>query len=287
MQTGLLTAVAMMAFSANSLLCRMALRETNLDAATFTAIRIASGALVLFPLVRMRGRSGVDKGDWTSAIALFAYAAAFSLAYRTLPAGAGALLLFGAVQITMIGHAFWRGERFDRLQFAGVALACVGLVGMMSPGLSAPPLRGALLMAAAGIAWGIYSLRGRAAILALDSTAGNFLRALPLVVALALAMSRRVAWDGAGIAYAAASGAAASGLGYAIWYAALPGLGAASATSVQLSVPVIAALGGVVFLGEPITFRLIVASGAILGGIALTIGSRASRRQSANVRGLP
>ncbi|MBC9070874.1 DMT family transporter [Thauera sp. CAU 1555] len=271
----LLTALAMLAFAANSLLCRVALRETGIDAASFTGIRIASGALALWLIVRLREGGLGGHGNWPSAFALFAYAAAFSYAYLSLPAAVGALLLFGAVQATMIGYGFARGERFDARQSAGLMLAAAGFVGLLLPGLSAPPLGGSLLMIAAGIAWGVYSLRGRGGGNPTESTAGNFVRALPFAAVLSLAMLPQAALDAAGVGYAVASGALASGLGYAIWYTALPGLRASSAATVQLSVPVIAALGGALFLGEAITLRLVLASVAVLGGIALVIGGRA------------
>jgi len=270
----LLTVVAMIAFAANSLLCRMALREAHIDAASFTAIRLASGALMLWLIVCLRGGSVGRHGSWSSAMALFAYAAGFSFACVTLPAAAGALLLFGAVQATMIGYGLWHGERLNLTQSSGLVVACSGLIGLMLPGVSAPPLGGALLMIVAGLAWGIYSLRGRGGTNAIESTAGNFMRALPFAAVLSLLMLSRVALDLAGIEYAIASGALASGLGYAVWYAALPGLRATNAATVQLSVPVIAGLGAVAFLDEPISLRLVVSSLAILGGIALVITAR-------------
>lgn len=273
-QVVLLTLVAMIAFAANSLLCRLALRDTHIDAASFTLVRLASGALMLWLIVRLRGGTVGAHGSWPSAFALFAYAAGFSFAYLTLPAAAGALLLFGAVQATMIGYGLWRGERLGLMQTLGLLLACAGLIGLMLPGLSAPPLGGALLMIAAGIAWGVYSLRGRGSGNATASTAGNFIRALPFVAVLSLLMLSRQSLDGAGVAYAVASGALASGLGYAVWYSALPGLRATNAATVQLSVPVIAALGGALFLDEAITLRLVLASVAVLGGITLVITGR-------------
>ena len=270
----LLTTLAMLAFAANSLLCRVALKETGIDAASFTAIRIASGALMLWLIVLIRGGGIGGHGSWLSAFALFAYAAAFSYAYVSLPAAVGALLLFGAVQATMIGYGVARGERFNPRQTVGLALACGGLVGLLLPGLSAPPLAGATLMIAAGVAWGVYSLRGRGGSNATALTAGNFIRALPFAAALSLAMLSHTTLDSAGIGYAIASGALASALGYAIWYTALPGLRATNAATVQLSVPVIATLGGAVFLDEAITTRLVLASITVLGGIALVISGR-------------
>lgn len=270
-RVALLTAAALTAFAGNSLLCRLALRQTTIDAASFTAIRLVSGALVLWLLVRSRGDRRTGAGNWISALALFVYAAAFSFAYLSLPAGTGALLLFGAVQASMIGHGIWRGERLRGVQLLGLLLAGAGLVGLMLPGLSAPPLGGSLLMLAAGVAWGVYSLRGRGGGDPLQVTAGNFLRAAPIALLLCLVFGDRLAADAAGALYALASGAIASGLGYAIWYSVLPALKSTSAASLQLSVPVLAAAGGIVFLGEPLGIRLLLASAGILGGIALVI----------------
>jgi drug/metabolite transporter (DMT)-like permease len=266
-----LTSLAMVAFAGNSLLCRQALKHTAIDPASFTAIRLVSGALILWLLARMKQSSPAGKGSWPSALALFAYAAGFSFAYVSLSAGSGALLLFGAVQATMIGYGLWKGERLRAFQTLGVLLALGGLVGLLLPGLSAPPLTGAVLMIGAGIAWGIYSLRGKGAGNPTRVTAGNFMRTVPITIILSLLMLDFASVDSAGFYYAVASGALASGLGYAIWYSVLPALRNTSAATVQLSVPVIAALGGIVFLGEPITLRLALASVAILGGIALVI----------------
>lgn len=266
-----LTLLAMIAFAGNSLLCRLALQQTAIDPASFTALRIVSGALTLWLIVRVRSSSHSAVGSWPSALALFAYAAAFSYAYVSLSAATGALLLFGAVQATMLGYGLWTGERLRRRQFIGLALAMSGLVGLLMPGLSAPPLAGALLMLGAGVAWGIYSLRGKGTGDATSVTAGNFLRAVPLGVLLALAALPWSSLDVPGFWYAIASGALASGVGYAIWYTALRGLKATSAATVQLSVPVITAVGGIVFLGETISLRLLITSAAILGGIALVV----------------
>ena len=266
-----LTALTMVAFASNSLLCRIALKETEIDAASFTTIRLISGALVLVLVARLRRRPAAGSGNWLSALALFAYAAGFSFAYLSLPAATGALLLFGAVQATMIIAGLRAGERFAGRQIFGFILAVGGLVGLLLPGLSAPPLAGALLMLGAGIAWGIYSLRGKGAGDPTGITAGNFLRAVPIAATLSLLSYRSASLDPAGVWYAAASGALASGIGYAIWYTVLPALPATTAATVQLSVPVIAALGGIMFLGESLTLRLALASIAILGGIALVI----------------
>ena len=291
----ILTVVTMTAFAGNSLICRLALKQTSIDAASFTFIRIISGAIALCLIVEFRRRLIVDRttsplverspnlspvtrhsslpqaGNWPSALALFAYAAAFSFAYISLSAGTGALLLFGAVQATMIIWGLRRGEQLRARQWVGLAFALGGLVALLFPGLSAPPLGGSILMLSAGIAWGIYSLRGQASGDAISETAGNFLRAVPLAAVLSVAFLPWASLDRPGIGFAILSGAIASGVGYAIWYTALPGLRAASAATVQLSVPVLAAVGGILFLGESITLRLLFASLAVLGGIALVV----------------
>lgn len=264
----------MLAFAGNSLLCRVALKSTGIDAASFTSIRLISAALTLWLVVRLSSKTSSGNGNWLSAIALFAYAAGFSFAYINLTAATGALLLFGAVQTTMIGYGIWRGERLLNLQLLGLVLALGGLVGLTLPGLSAPPLLSSLLMISAGAAWGIYSLRGKGAGDPTLVTAGNFLRTVPITVALSLLMIAHISWDNAGIWYAIMSGALTSGIGYAIWYKALPALKATQAATVQLSVPVIAAIGGIILLGEPLTLRLVLASTAIISGIALVILER-------------
>lgn len=273
----LLTTLAMLAFGGNSVLCRLALKHTGIDPATFTSVRLASGALVLWLLVRVRDGRTARAGNWPSALALFAYAAAFSWAYVSLPTAAGALLLFGAVQATMIGYGLWQGERLAPRQTLGLLAACAGLIALMLPGLSAPPLSGALLMMAAGVAWGVYSLRGKGGGDATQTTSGNFQRAALLTVVLSALTLPQARLDSAGLVYAVVSGAITSGLGYAVWYTAVRGLPATSAATVQLSVPVIAALGGALFLHEPLTLRLIATSLAILGGVALvTLGRRST-----------
>ncbi|HEY8835906.1 MAG TPA: DMT family transporter [Chthoniobacterales bacterium] len=269
-----LTALAMIAFAGNSLLCRLALKQTAIDAASFTLIRIASGAICLWLIVQLRKGRSSKAGSWPSALALFGYAALFSLAYLRLTAGTGALLLFGAVQATMILWALRRGERLRLGQIAGLLLALAGLVTLVFPGLSAPPLGAALLMLGAGIAWGVYSLRGKGAGDPLRATAGNFLRAAPMAALLSIVMLGSANFDRAGIFYAVASGALASGIGYAIWYTVLPALKASGAATVQLSVPVLAAAGGIGFLGEHLSLRFVLASAAVLGGIALVILER-------------
>ncbi|WP_106856035.1 DMT family transporter [Caballeronia novacaledonica] len=279
-RVALLTVIAMLAFAGNSLLCRLALKGTQIDAASFTLVRIASAALVLWIMLIARGGHRRDDarraGNWASALALIVYAAPFSYAYVRLAAGTGALLLFGAVQATMIGYGIAIGERLAATQWLGLLLALAGLVWLVLPGLAAPDPASSALMIAAGIGWGVYSLRGRGKSDPVAETAGNFLRALPFAVAvsalvLAFAFAR---FDAPGVAYAAASGALTSALGYAIWYAALKGLKPATAATVQLSVPVIAAAGGVLLLGEPLTARLAASAAAILGGIALVVLSK-------------
>jgi drug/metabolite transporter (DMT)-like permease len=287
----ILTLVTMTAFAGNSLLCRLALKQTSIDAASFTFIRIISGAIALWLIAEFRRRLLVDRtsrqggtlverspnspvtqtGSWPSALALFVYAAAFSFAYISLSAGTGALLLFGAVQATMIIWGLRKGEQLRAWQIVGLALALGGLVVLLFPGLSAPPVAGSILMLGAGIAWGVYSLRGKTAGDPVSATAGNFLRAVPLAAILSVALLPWANLDRTGIGYAILSGAMASGVGYAIWYTALPSLKAASAATVQLSVPVLAAAGGIIFLSEPITLRFLFASVAVLGGIALVV----------------
>ena len=270
----LLTALAMLAFAGNSLLCRLALRETAIDAAGFTAIRLASGALMLWLLLRLRSPRQPMAGNWAGALALFVYAATFSFAYLRLDTGVGALLLFGAVQLSMLLWGLWRGERLGLAASLGTALAAGGLLALLLPGASAPPLTAALLMLLAGVAWGAYSLLGRGQGEPLAMTAGNFLRAAPLGLLLALALLPQLRWDGAGLFYALLSGALTSCVGYAIWYSALPGLRASQAATVQLSVPILAALGGSLLLNESLTLRLLLSAAAVLGGIALVLGSR-------------
>jgi drug/metabolite transporter (DMT)-like permease len=265
------TLLAMIAFAGNSLLCRLALKSTAIDAASFTTVRMLSASVVLGLLIGFKPSVYRNSGNWPSALALFAYAAGFSFAYIHLSAGTGALLLFGAVQATMIGVGIYKGERLVGWRLMGFILAIGGLVILLLPGLSAPPLLSALSMVGAGVAWGIYSLRGKGVGSPLAATAGNFLRTLPLTACLSLLMFQHLSFDNAGIVYAVLSGALTSGIGYAIWYQVLPALKSTTAATVQLSVPVIAAAGGVLLLGEPLGWRLLVASAAILVGILLVI----------------
>jgi drug/metabolite transporter (DMT)-like permease len=274
-----LTTVAMLAFAANSLLCRLALQQDRIDPAGFGAVRLLAGALVLACIVRMGRRPQGEDGGWRSAVLLFAYVALFSFAYVSLAAGTGALVLFGAVQLTMLGTGLWRGERFAASGWLGLALALAGLAVLLRPGAAAPSPGGTVLMAGAGVAWGAYSLRGRGTADPLAATAASFIRAAPLGILLALACAARLHADARGVGLALVSGALSSGLGYVVWYAALRRLTALRAAAVQLSVPLIAALGGVLLLGEAFTLRLGVAALAILGGIGLVLGSRAASKR--------
>ena len=272
--------LAMLAFAGNSLLCRAALGRTAIDPATFTILRLGSGAMATWALAGLRRREPAGpagRGSWGSALALCVYAAAFSFAYRSLSASVGALLLFPAVQATMVGGGLRRGERLGPAQAAGLLLALGGLALLLWPGFArahasgpVPSLSAALLMLASGTAWGVYSLRGRTGD-PVRATAGNFLRAAPMALPLALAFRDRLALDAAGCLYALASGALASGLGYILWYRALGGLGAAASAGIQLSVPVLTALGGLLLFGEPLTGRMVLASAVILAGVALAM----------------
>ncbi len=273
-RTLLLTSLAMLAFAGNSLLCRLALRETAIDAASFTAVRLLAGACTLWLLLQLRQNRQAPAGSWAGAVALFTYAAAFSFAYLQLDTGVGALLLFGAVQLSMLLWGLLRGERLGLCASLGTALATAGLLALLLPGANAPPLLAALLMLLAGVAWGAYSLLGRGQGNPLAVTAGNFLRATPLALLLALAVLPQLNWDGPGLFYALLSGALTSGVGYAIWYSALPSLHASQAATVQLSVPILAALGGSLLLGEALTLRLLLSAVAVLGGIALVLSAR-------------
>jgi drug/metabolite transporter (DMT)-like permease len=283
LRTTVLTAISMLAFAANSLLCRLALQRGEIDPVSFAGIRLVSGAVMLAVIARFRSeRASPSRADWLAAIMLLAYVVCFSFAYVSLPAGTGALILFGAVQLTMFSAGLRLGEQFGTVAWLGLALAVAGLVYLVSPGVAAPPFLGAALMAIAGVAWGVYSLRGRGVADPLAATARNFARAAPLAFlsgVLCIATGHAYA-DTAGIVLALVSGALTSGIGYVIWYAALEGLSSMRAATVQLSVPLIAAFGGVAFLSEAITPRLTLACAAILGGIALALTRRSGMRRS-------
>lgn len=274
LQNACLTSLVMVAFAANSLLCREALVSGTIGVADFTIVRLISGASVLWLMVALTSGWRAIGGNWVSAAALFGYAACFSVAYTTLSAGTGALLLFGAVQISMISWGIIRGERLTALKWLGVLSAFSGLAWLVSPGVEAPPIIGAALMIAAGVSWGVYSLRGRSSINPAEDTAGNFVRSVPFAVLLYFVPSQdTVAMSSVGFALAIASGALASGIGYALWYSVLPKLAASTSATVQLSVPIIAAIGGVVLLDEPLSIRLAIASAVVLGGIFIFINS--------------
>jgi drug/metabolite transporter (DMT)-like permease len=271
-----LTAFALTAFAFNSILCRLALRSGEIDASSFTLVRLVSGTVALIAISYFFSSRSNSKGrgNWFSAFFLFAYAICFSFAYLGLAAGTGALILFGSVQITMIGVAIFQGERPTRLEWLGLFVALGGLVYLVLPGLAAPPLVNALLMAAAGIAWGFYTLRGKGSGDPLADTTGNFVRSVPMIVIAAIPFFSRFHLSNRGVLLAVLSGAVTSGIGYAVWYAALKHHTSTRAAVLQLSVPVIAAAIGVWFLSEASDIRLIVAGALILGGIGLTIFGR-------------
>lgn len=276
-----------MAFAANSVLCRLALGSGAIDAASFTTVRLASGALMLSLVVVSLGKKVPPLSSYRplSALLLFLYAAAFSYAYTNLSTGTGALILFGSVQVTMLSVALRSGERPHASEWAGLLLALGGLVYLVFPRLeSAPPLLSSTCMAVAGVSWGLYSLRGRGSTDPLSDTNANFVLALPLAFALNLLALRGDAHaSSAGITLAVLSGALASGLGYVVWYAALRGLTATRAATVQLAVPVLAAAGGVLFMSERVTLRLLLAALLILGGIALALLGRAQAARTKTV----
>jgi drug/metabolite transporter (DMT)-like permease len=275
----LLTLLAMMAFAGNSLLCRLALKETRIDPTLFFATRLVSGALMLWLMMRLRAESSALEGSWRAALALFVYASGFAYAYVQIPAGTGALLLFASIQITMILYGLIKGDRLSQIQWLGVILALGGLIALMLPRVESPPLSSALLMIGAGVAWGAYSLLGRGARNPSAATAGNFIRSVPLALVALLAAfalgSIRV--DNLGLLYALASGVITSGLGYVLWYAVLKHLNVTQAATVQLSVPVITAFAGALLLAEAITSLLVFSTMAILLGVSLVIFSRAKR----------
>lgn len=275
----LLTIAAMIAFASNSLLNRLALGQETIDAVSYTTIRLTSGAITLFVIAFLQRENGKDflRGSWLSAAFLFLYAIAFSFAYLSLTTGTGALILFGSVQMTMLIAALRSGERPHWLEWIGLFLALGGLVYLVFPGLTAPPLLGSALMMIAGISWGFYSIRGRGTQNPLASTAGNFVYSVPMILAVILISFRNISISPDGVIYAIISGALASGCGYVIWYAALRGLTTTRAATVQLSVPVIAAWSGVLFLAEQVSTRLLIAGVLILGGIALAVSRRVKK----------
>jgi drug/metabolite transporter (DMT)-like permease len=272
-----LTALTLIAFAANSLLCRMALRADLIDPVSFTTLRLVSGAAMLFPVAWLTRRPQTvlkKEGSWVSGFALFAYAIAFSLAYVSLDVGMGALILFGGVQATMIGIGMRSGEHPRPIQWLGLITAIGGLTYLVFPGISAPNPVGALLMFASGVAWGVYSIRGKGVPAPVQSTASNFMRTVPMTALASLLALSLFQAAGTGIILALISGSLTSGLGYVLWYRALRGLTTTQAAVVQLLVPVLAALGGVVFLTETVSLRLVVSAVLVLGGVALAVLER-------------
>ena len=276
MQTLLLTCLAMTAFAANSVLCRLALGQSSIDPTTFTAVRLLAGALVLLVIFGFsRNRKNLSsRGSWLAAAMLFLYAITFSFAYVSLTTGTGALILFGAVQISMIVLTLASGQRLKPVEWLGIVIAFCGLVYLVLPGVTAPSLKGFFLMALAGVAWGVYTLCGRGSTVPLSDTTFNFIRSVPLVILPILLTFSKMNFSSAGILLAALSGGVTSGIGYAIWYTALRGLTATQAAVVQLSVPIIAAFGGVIFISEQITLRLTLSTFLTLGGILIVIMSK-------------
>lgn len=278
-----LTWVAITAFAANSVLARLALGSGATDAGLYTGVRLISGALVLIGLVALRRqglRAVLGAGSWAGAGSLCAYALAFSLAYVALGAGAGALILFSSVQFTMLGWSMVKGETPGPLEWLGIGLALLAFGFLVWPGLTSPEPLAAGLMMVAGISWAVYSLVGRGSSSPLLDTAANFLRSAPLALLLIGLGLLQPLGDWRGLVWAILSGAVASGLGYAVWYAALPGLQRKQAAIVQLSVPALAALGGVLVLQETLTTRLLICSAAILGGVLLAIVAGERRRRT-------
>jgi drug/metabolite transporter (DMT)-like permease len=265
--------LAMTAFAGNSLLCRFALEQKGMDAVSFTLVRLLSGSLMLglitgsrqpFTQVTIR-----NARSWIGALALFSYGISFSAAYAITPAASGALLLFGTVQIGLLGHGWWQGERLYPLQVAGLVVALAGLIGLLLPGVAAPPAKGAFLMVTAGVAWATYTTMGRSTTLPIEATCRNFLYAVPMGLLARILLPHPMRWNGEGTLASIVSGAVASALGYALWYRLLPQLAAIEAASLQLSVPVLTALGAVLWLGERLPLRSGIAGGVVLGGIAL------------------
>ncbi|NQV16052.1 DMT family transporter [bacterium] len=275
-KTIVLTAMALIAFAANSVLCRLALGEAAIDAGSFTSIRLLSGALTLLVILFYKKEKPYlpRTGSWQPGLMLFIYAIAFSFAYITLDTGTGALILFGAVQITMIIVSLFRGNRLHASEWFGIVIAFSGFVYLILPGVSTPSVFGFSLMTIAGIAWGLYTLKGKDSTNPLLDTAHNFMRTIPLVIIIVLLTLKNGHFSLEGFILAALSGSIASGLGYTIWYKALEGLSATQAAVIQLSVPMIAALGGVMFVSEPITLRLTISGILILGGILTVVLGR-------------
>jgi drug/metabolite transporter (DMT)-like permease len=282
-KTAIFVALAMTAFAANSIFTRLAIGAGQIDAAGFSGVRLLSGAIALVILLLVTGRAVplaanlTNRTRWTTAMALLIYAVPFSFSYVLLGAGTGALILFATVQLSMFAWAVFKGDRPAPLAMLGMAIALCASAYLVSPGLTAPDPLGAALMVTAGIAWAVYSLLGRGSTEPLTDTALNFVFLVPVAILLCAISLRAATPQAAGIFWAIASGALASGIGYAIWYRALPHLTRTRAAAVQLSVPVIAAAGGILFIGEALTFRLAISSVLILGGLALAIAASGKR----------
>lgn len=274
-----LTVLALIAFAANSILCRLALGAGQVDPATFTVIRLVAGAIALAICVFVQGRKvPVPVFKPMAALLLFGYAACFSYAYVAMATGTGALLLFGVVQLTMLFYGWVKGGSLGWGVLVGTLIAFAGLVYLLLPSVAAPSLLSALLMGLAGLCWGFYTLFGVASTSPLQATMSNFIYSVPLVLfgagVACLAFDVEFVWSTRGALYALVSGAITSGIGYAIWYKVLPQLRGNRAASLQLSVPIIAGIGGWVFVAEPLTLRFLLASVAVLGGVYLAVSSK-------------
>ncbi len=260
----MLASIAILAFAGNSLLARAALADGAIEAGAFSAIRLAAGAIVLLPLIGARP----SIKDAPGAVSLAVYMAGFSLAYLSIGAGFGALILFTCVQATIIAIGCWRGETLRLLGWMGIALAMVGLIYLLAPSSDPVNLGAAMIMSAAGIAWGIYTVIGRNSGDPVGSTARNFLLATPLVLPMLWLDSGLPSWNG--VLLAMIAGTVTSAMGYVIWYKVTPRLGLGTVASVQLATPVVAAAGGVLLLSEPLDLRLMIGGALIVAGIFLT-----------------
>ena len=283
-KTFILTSMALIAFAANSVLCRLALGSGAIDASSFTVVRLLSGSIVLLVIIGVTRKSSTQsaKGSWAASFMLFLYAVTFSYAYISLDTGTGALILFASVQITMILLSLISGTRLHFIEWIGVTVAFAGFVYLILPGVTTPSIMGFLLMTIAGIAWGIYTLKGRGSNAPLVDTAYNFFRTTPLVLILVISTISKANYSFEGILLAVISGGITSGIGYTIWYIALGGLSSTQAAVLQLSVPVIAAFGGVIFVAETITFRLAISATFVLGGILMVVIGKFYFIQSGN-----
>ena len=273
LKTSLFTGLALIAFAANSVLCRLALGNGAIDASSFTGIRLLAGAIALFTILSIKGsnKGASSKGSWTASLSLFLYAITFSYAYLSVDTGTGALILFGSVQITMIMLSLISGTRLHLIEWSGVILAFTGFIYLILPNITTPSITGFILMTVSGVSWGIYTLKGRSSKNPLMDTTYNFLRTIPFIALLAVFTLQNMNYSTEGIVLALISGAITSGAGYTIWYIALGGLSSTQAAVIQLSVPVIAAIGGVIFVSEVITMRLVISAAIVLSGILMVV----------------